>query len=133
MHSSHSCVSLNAAPHATEFFLFVPHTLDCVGINSLGYPCGSALLKECTGSASQGLTPSRLFVQCHCSSATLRCYAGDPERCDGLSKLASGRWARLKSEERAIEKALRSYRGDVSRLVDICRLCCSTAERRWPG
>jgi len=27
----------------------------------------------------------------------------------------------LKSEERAIEKALRSYKGDVSRLVDICR------------
>uniref|UniRef100_A0A7S0N255 Uncharacterized protein n=1 Tax=Cryptomonas curvata TaxID=233186 RepID=A0A7S0N255_9CRYP len=33
------------------------------------------------------------------------------------------KWAHLKSEDRAIEKALRSYKGDVSRLVDICRQC----------
>jgi len=30
-------------------------------------------------------------------------------------------WARLKGTERAIEKVLRSYGGDVSRLLDVCR------------
>lgn len=31
------------------------------------------------------------------------------------------KWAKLKSPERASEKAMRSYGGDVSRLLDICR------------
>lgn len=30
-------------------------------------------------------------------------------------------WAQMKSHDRAIEKQLRSYRGDPSRLVDVCR------------
>ena len=48
--------------------------------------------------------------------------AGDSHVCGaGGAGERGGRWARLKSEERAIEKALRSYKGDVSRVVDICR------------
>jgi len=31
------------------------------------------------------------------------------------------RWAKIKAPERASEKVLRSYKGDVSRLLDICR------------
>mmetsp|Transcript_16961 Transcript_16961/g.26269 ORF Transcript_16961/g.26269 Transcript_16961/m.26269 type:complete len:269 (+) Transcript_16961:227-1033(+) len=40
---------------------------------------------------------------------------GDPEQ------VARVRFAKLKSTARCIEKLLRSYSGDVSRLVDICR------------
>jgi len=35
--------------------------------------------------------------------------------------MASIRWARLKTVGRAIEKLMRSYREDVSRLLDVCR------------
>ena len=56
--------------------------------------------------------------------------AGDSHVCGaGGAGERGGRWARLKSEERAIEKALRSYKGDVSRVVDICRRPARSAPR----
>jgi hypothetical protein len=30
-------------------------------------------------------------------------------------------WAQLKSQQRSVEKVYRTYKGDVSRLVDLCR------------
>mmetsp|Transcript_23383 Transcript_23383/g.58666 ORF Transcript_23383/g.58666 Transcript_23383/m.58666 type:complete len:854 (-) Transcript_23383:39-2600(-) len=43
--------------------------------------------------------------------------------CHDECTLSSVKWGKLKKGKRAIEKLLRSHRGDVSLLVDVCRQC----------
>jgi predicted urease superfamily metal-dependent hydrolase len=43
------------------------------------------------------------------------------DACDDPDIRAAIKWGKLKSIPRSVEKLLRSYREDVSRLLDVCR------------
>lgn len=95
------------------------------------HPVFIGLVRSWAGASGGLLSSAKRRKHASTSSLTL-----DPSVCtnDGSASEGTGdmvvpkeageqdiRWAKLKSTGRAIEKAVRSYKGDVSLVVDICR------------